>query len=248
MAENTESRIKEKEYPEEIFFEDQRFQNLMMQYRCAILELETKFHVLNTEFSLRHNRNPIESIKTRLKSPHSIVEKMQRKGWELTPENIEKYLSDVAGVRVICSFLEDIYSLATVLTRQDDIVVVEIKDYIASPKPNGYRSLHLILGIPIFLSGGKKHMRAEVQFRTIAMDFWASLEHKMKYKQDIENAEVVAKELKSCADAICHVDRRMQDIRRMIDRKKEKTETVSAAKGGENAWHESKKRLPGGEG
>ncbi len=247
MAENTESRIKEKEYPEEIFFEDERFQNLMMQYRCAILELETKFHVLNTEFSLRHNRNPIESIKTRLKSPHSIVEKMQRKGWELTPENIEKYLSDVAGVRVICSFLEDIYSLATVLTRQDDIVVVEIKDYIASPKPNGYRSLHLILGIPIFLSGGKKHMRAEVQFRTIAMDFWASLEHKMKYKQDIENAEAVAKELKSCADAICHVDRRMQDIRRMIDRKKEKTEKAAPAGGGENVWHESKKRPPGGE-
>lgn len=222
MAENTESRIKEKEYPEEIFFEDERYQQLMMQYECAILELETKFRVLNTEFSLQHNRNPIESIETRLKSPHSIVEKMQRKGWEMTPENIEKNLSDVAGVRVICSFPEDIYSLARMLSVQDDIVVVEIKDYIARPKPNGYRSLHLILGIPIFLSGGKKHMRAEVQFRTIAMDFWASLEHKLKYKQDVENADMIAAELKKCADTICQVDNRMQDIRKMIDQKGDK--------------------------
>lgn len=217
MAENTEAGIKETEYPEEIFFEDAGYQNLMMQYKCAILELETKFRVLDTEFSLQYNRNPIENIKTRLKSPHSIVEKMQRKGWDLSVENIEKNLSDVAGVRVICSFLEDIYSLAAMLTRQDDIVVVEIKDYIARPKPNGYRSLHLILGIPIFLSDGKKHMRAEVQFRTIAMDFWASLEHKLKYKQDIENADVIARELKKCADTIGQVDIRMQEIRKMID-------------------------------
>lgn len=246
MAENTES--KEKEYPEEIFFEDERYQNLMMQYRCAILELETKFHVLNTEFSLQHNRNPIESIKTRLKSPHSIVEKMQRKGWELSPESIEKNLSDVAGVRVICSFPGDIYSLATLLTRQDDIVVVEIKDYIANPKPNGYRSLHLILGIPIFLSSGKKHMRAEVQFRTIAMDFWASLEHKLKYKQDIENAELIAGELKSCADTICQVDNRMQEIRRMIDQKKDDQEETGGSEGMENTWREKRKLPPGLEG
>lgn len=239
MAENTENGVKEKEYPEEIFFEDARYQDLMMQYRCAILELETKFHVLNTEFSLQHNRNPIESIKTRLKSPHSIVEKMQRKGWELSPESIERNLSDVAGVRVICSFPEDIYSLATLLTRQDDIVVVEIKDYIANPKPNGYRSLHLILGIPIFLSSGKKHMRAEVQFRTIAMDFWASLEHKLKYKQDIDNAEMIALELKGCADTICQVDNRMQEIRRMIDRKKGEQEEDPAEKS-ENLWQEKR--------
>lgn len=245
MAENTESGVKEKEYPEEIFFEDERYQNLMMQYRCAMLELETKFHVLNTEFSLQHNRNPIESIKTRLKSAHSIVEKMQRKGWELSPENIEKNLSDVAGVRVICSFPEDIYTLALLLTRQDDIVVVEIKDYIARPKPNGYRSLHLILGIPIFLSSGKKHMRAEVQFRTIAMDFWASLEHKLKYKQDIPNAGMIVRELKECADTIWHVDSRMQEIRRMIDQKQgnqEERETVP--ENAENIWQEKKTPPP----
>ena len=168
MAENTE--VKEREYPEEIFFEDERYKKLMMQYHCAILEVETKFRVLNSEFSLQYNRNPIETIKTRLKSPHSIVEKVQRKGWELTPETIEANLSDIAGVRVICSFPEDIYFLAKKLMQQDDIVVVEIKDYIANPKPNGYRSLHLILEVPIFLSDRKKHVRAEVQFRTIAMD------------------------------------------------------------------------------
>lgn len=249
MAENTEGGRKEKEYPEEIFFEDVRYQELMMQYRCAILELETKFHVLNTEFSLQHNRNPIESIKTRLKSPHSIVEKMQRKGWELSPESIEKNLSDVAGVRVICSFPEDIYSLATLLTRQDDIVVVEIKDYISNPKKNGYRSLHLILGIPIFLSSGKKHMRAEVQFRTIAMDFWASLEHKLKYKQDIENAEEIALELKGCADAICQVDNRMQEIRRRIDeRRGEEQPEEGVPENAENFWQEKRTVPPESEG
>lgn len=219
MAENTENGIKEKEYPEEIFFEDERYKSLMMQYRCAMLEVETKFRVLDTEFSLQYNRNPIETIKTRLKSPHSIVEKIQRKGWTQSPESIEENMSDVAGIRVICSFPEDIYTLARQLIQQDDIVVVEIKDYISHPKPNGYRSLHLILDIPIFLSDRKKHMRAEVQLRTIAMDFWASLEHKLKYKQDVENAEMIAEELKACAEAICQVDNRMQGIRKMIERK-----------------------------
>ena len=220
MAENTENGIKEKEYPEEIFFEDERYQALMVQYRCAILELETKFRVLDTEFSLQHNRNPIETIKTRLKSPHSIVEKVQRKGWELSPEVIEQNLFDVAGVRVICSFPEDIYAMARQLVRQDDVEVIQVKDYIRNPKPNGYRSLHLILNIPIFLSSGKKYMHAEVQFRTIAMDFWASLEHKLKYKQDVENADLIAEELRACADTIGQVDSRMQAIRRMIEQRK----------------------------
>ena len=217
MAENTE--IKEREYPEELFFEIERYKRLMMQYQCAMMEVETKFRVLNAEFSLHHKRNPIESIKTRLKSPHSIVEKVRRKGWELSPEVIEENMSDIAGIRVICSFPEDIYFLAQNLLQQDDIRVVEIKDYIANPKENGYRSLHLILEVPIFLSDQKKHVRAEVQLRTIAMDFWASLEHKLKYKQDIENADQIAKELRKCADAISQVDMQMQGIRQMIDRR-----------------------------
>ena len=179
------------------------FMHLMMQYECAMLEVQTKLEVLNKELALVNSRNPFESIKARLKSPESIYGKMQRKG--------------IPGIRVICSFPEDIYKLVECLLKQDDIILIEMKDYIKNPKPNGYRSLHLILDIPIFLTGEKKHMRVEVQFRTIAMDFWASLEHKMKYKKDVENAESISEELKYCADLICQLDKRMQQIRNRID-------------------------------
>ncbi|MCM1184952.1 MAG: GTP pyrophosphokinase family protein [Lachnoclostridium sp.] len=193
------------------------FRNLMMEYRCAMLEVQTKLEVLNKELSLLHSRNPFESIKSRLKSPESIMEKLNRNGLEYTVENIEKNLNDIAGIRVICSFAEDIYMLVDCLVAQDDIILVEKKDYIKNPKPNGYRSLHLILDIPIFLTKEKKHMRVEVQFRTIAMDFWASLEHKLKYKKNIENAESISEELKYCADIISQLDRRMEQIRNRID-------------------------------
>ena len=188
------------------------FQDMMMRYQCAIMEVETKIKVLNEEFSLRMRRNPIESIKTRMKSPASIYEKMERRGYPLTIESMERNLNDIAGVRVICSFPEDIYSVARLITEQDDIIVLQIKDYIANPKPNGYRSLHLIVAIPIFLANEKKNMKVEIQFRTIAMDFWASLEHKVKYKKDVENPEEVAKALKECADIIASVDNKMQEI------------------------------------
>lgn len=191
--------------------------HLMMQYECAMLEVQTKLEVLNKELALVNSRNPFESIKARLKSPESIYGKMQRKGITFSIENIEKNLNDIAGIRVICSFPEDIYKLVECLLKQDDIILIEMKDYIKNPKPNGYRSLHLILDIPIFLTGEKKHMRVEVQFRTIAMDFWASLEHKMKYKKDVENAESISEELKYCADLICQLDKRMQQIRNRID-------------------------------
>ncbi|MBS7341245.1 MAG: GTP pyrophosphokinase family protein [Lachnospiraceae bacterium] len=190
----------------------------MMQYRCAIMEVETKLKVLDAEFSQEYNRNPFESIKSRLKSPVSISDKLRRKGYAVTVENIEKYLKDVAGVRVICSFPDDIYRLAALLEKQDDIILLEKKDYIKNPKPNGYRSLHLILDIPIFLSNEKKHMKVEVQFRTIAMDFWASLEHKLKYKKNVENSEIIVEQLKKCADSIEKLDYQMQEIRDGIDR------------------------------
>ena len=193
------------------------FMHLMMQYECAMLEVQTKLEVLNKELALVNSRNPFESIKARLKSPESIYGKMQRKGITFSIENIEKNLNDIAGIRVICSFPEDIYKLVECLLKQDDIILIEMKDYIKNPKPNGYRSLHLILDIPILLTGEKKHMRVEVQFRTIAMDFWASLEHKMKYKKDVENAESISEELKYCADLICQLDKRMQQIRNRID-------------------------------
>ena len=193
------------------------FSTLLMRYRCAIREIETKLHVLNEEFSLEHERNPIELIESRVKEPASILEKMNRKGYEFTVKNIEEKLNDVAGVRVICSFVEDIYYLASMLSAQDDLEVLKVKDYIKKPKKNGYRSLHLIIQIPIFLSSEKRYMRVEVQFRTIAMDFWASLEHKLKYKHDVRNPELIVEELRKCADIISKVDLRMQEIRNMIE-------------------------------
>lgn len=197
----------------------QPFMELLMRNECALREIETKLNVLNDEFSLQYNYNPIESIKTRVKDPMSIIEKMKRKGITPTIENIENTLNDIAGIRVICSFPEDIYAIAEMLIRQDDVKLISQKDYIANPKPNGYRSLHLIVEIPIFLSKGKKFMKVEVQFRTIAMDFWASLEHKMRYKKNIENAEEIARELKLCSEAINTIDYRMQDIRNRIEKK-----------------------------
>ncbi len=199
----------------------QKFRCLMMQYECAMLEVKTKLDVLNTELSVQNSRNPIESIKCRIKEPDSIMNKMKRLEVPFTVKNIEKNLNDIAGLRVICSFPDDIYTLVDYLVKQDDIRLIQKKDYIKNPKPNGYRSLHLILEVPIFLTKEKKMMRVEVQFRTIAMDFWASLEHKLKYKKDIENAEVISQDLYFCAELISQLDGRMQQIRRRLEEKKE---------------------------
>lgn len=193
------------------------FAELMMRYRCAIKEVQTKFEVLNEEFSIRYNRNPVEAIKTRLKSPRSIFDKMQRIEKSITVDNIRECLSDIAGIRIICSYPEDIYTLCDMFLKQDDIKLIRKKDYIKNPKPNGYRSLHLIVEVPIFLTDSKEYVRAEVQFRTIAMDFWASLEHQLKYKKDIPFADEAAQELKSCADQIASLDCRMQEIHRHIE-------------------------------
>jgi len=195
----------------------QQFQIMMMKYDCALTEVRTKLEVLNKELSLKNNRNPFESIKSRVKTPVSIYEKLKRKGIPFSLENIEEHISDIAGVRAICSFVDDIYMLADCLKKQDDVNVLVEKDYISIPKDSGYRSLHLIIEVPIFLTDEKEMMKVEVQFRTIAMDFWASLEHKMKYKKDIENAELISEDLKFSADLINQLDRRMQQIRERID-------------------------------
>lgn len=199
--------------------EAKSFHRLMLEYQSAIMEVETRLKSLNAEFSQEYNRNPFESIKSRLKTPESIYEKLERKGYPATVENIREQLMDVAGVRIICSFPDDIYRLAELFTGQDDITVLRVKDYIRNPKPNGYRSLHLILSVPIFLSGGKKQMNVEMQFRTIAMDFWASVEHKLKYKKDVEDADEIVGQLKICADSIETLDYRMQEIRNRIDKR-----------------------------
>lgn len=206
---------------EEMLADARPFAELMMMYRCALREVTTKFEVLNEEFSLMNNRNPVESIKTRIKAPESIYEKMKRKGYEFTVESIRENIFDVAGVRIICSFPSDIFKLAEMLTRQDDIRVIAVKDYITNPKPNGYRSYHLIVEIPIFLANRTELMKVEVQFRTIAMDFWASLEHKLKYKKNIEDADRIAADLKDCADRISALDLKMQSIREEIDGEKQ---------------------------
>ena len=191
---------------------------LFAYYKCAILEVETKFKVLDEALSAELERNPIESIKTRVKSIDSLLRKIRRKNLPLNLTAIEENIHDIAGVRVICSFPDDIYELAESLLAQDDITLIARKDYIKNPKPSGYRSLHLIVEVPIFLKNEKRNMKVEVQFRTIAMDFWASLEHKLHYKHDLppERAKVLADELRNCAEQIELLDLRMQAVKNEI--------------------------------
>lgn len=201
------------------------YKELRMMYACAIKEVQTKFEVLETEFKVRYQRNPISSIQTRLKSSSSIIEKMIRKGVPFSMENLEQQIQDLAGIRVICSYVDDIYALADALTSQDDITLVEEKDYIKYPKPNGYRSLHLIVSVPVFFSQQKRQIKVEVQIRTIAMDFWASLEHQMKYKREIPDQQRIVQQLKNCAEDIARIDQEMMDIRlRLEDSAEDPTE------------------------
>lgn len=194
------------------------FATLMTYYKCAMMEIETKFKVLNEEFALQYDRNPIESIKTRIKSPDGIVRKLRKKNLPLTLATIEEHITDVAGIRVVCSFPEDIYRLADCLLKQDDITLVERQDYIENPKTSGYRSLHLIVSVPIFLADEKRLMKVEVQLRTIAMDFWASLDHKLRYKKNVsaEDAQKLSAELKECAELSAVLDLRMETIKNRL--------------------------------
>jgi putative GTP pyrophosphokinase len=221
-----EDKVRERKLLDAFFDEDmmnwskgmlQKYNKLMAYYRCAIMEVETKFNVLNEEFSLRYDRNPISGIKSRLKRLDSIKEKLERRELPFTLEVIEEHIHDVAGVRVVCSFVDDVYLLADALLKQDDITLLEKKDYIANPKPNGYRSLHLIVTVPIFLEHEKKMMQVEIQLRTIAMDFWASLEHQLRYKKDVEFTEYMAKELMDCANLSARLDARMDALREHVE-------------------------------
>ncbi len=191
---------------------------MLANYQCAVYEVETKFKVLNERLGIKYDGNPIESIKTRVKSLESIILKVQRKKLPLSIESIEENIRDIAGIRVICSFEEDVFRIARYFLEQDDITLIEKKDYINNPKPNGYRSLHLIVQVPIFTELGKKQVYVEVQLRTIAMDFWASLEHKLRYKKTLtaEQLEALSKELAICADECADLDRRMEYVRSEI--------------------------------
>ena len=203
--------------PERFISQAKQFQEVMMMYTCAIREVKTKLEVLNDELSVRNKRNPVEVIKSRVKKPMSIIEKLQRRGLEPSLESMVEYLDDVAGIRVICTYVDDIYAVAKMLVRQDDVKVLAIKDYIKNPKPNGYRSYHMIVEIPVFFSDRKQCMRVEVQIRTIAMDFWASLDHQLKYKKVIPEADAISLELKECADVIAQTDQKMLEIRKKIE-------------------------------
>ena len=193
------------------------YRELRMMYSCAIKEVRTKFDVLNSEFNVRYQRNPIASITSRLKSSTSIMEKLARLDVPFSVDNVNEHLHDVAGIRVICSYVDDIYRLAHALAKQDDITVLKEKDYIKNPKPNGYRSYHMIVSVPVFFSDQTKDMAVEVQIRTIAMDFWASLEHQLKYKQEIPNAQEIVDQLTVCAEQIAAIDKQMYQVRQQIE-------------------------------
>ncbi len=193
------------------------YKDMQTNYVCALKTIKTKFDVLNTEFNVKYKRNPINSISTRLKSTESLINKLTKKDIPCSLENIEKHINDIAGIRVICSYIDDIYEIAEALLKQDDVKLVECKDYIKNPKPNGYRSLHLIVRIPVYFADSRKEMKVEVQIRTIAMDFWASLEHQIKYKQVIPDQAEVISRLKQCAELIARTDEEMLELRRKIE-------------------------------
>jgi putative GTP pyrophosphokinase len=193
--------------------------HLLTHYKCAMMEIETRFNLLNEEYALFYGRSPVNSIQTRVKTLQSIREKLERRGLPMTPAAVRDNLNDIAGVRVICAFPEDVYTLSDALLRQEDITLLRKKDYIAQPKPNGYRSLHLIVTVPIYLSHEKRPMKVEIQLRTIAMDFWASLEHQLRYKSDAVFTEEMAQELYQCAQLSADLDDRMDRLRQSVQGK-----------------------------
>ena len=199
-------------------------QKFMSYYRCALMEVETRFKILNEDFSFLYERNPIDSIKTRIKDFDSIRKKLRKMELPLSIDSIEKNIYDVAGVRIICPFIDDIYTLAKCLVRQDDIKLVEEVDYIKNPKENGYRSLHLIIDIPIFLQEEKRSVKVEIQLRTIAMEFWANLEHRLRYKKNV-NEKIMKKlsgELNECAEISAMLDIKMKNIHDSIENSQER--------------------------
>ena len=194
------------------------WKTIMFLYNAALKEVETKLEILNDEFQHVHQYNPIEHIKTRIKTPESIVKKLRRYGYETSVENMIKYINDIAGVRLICSFTSDIYRLASMIGNQSDLRVISIKDYIKNPKESGYKSFHMLLAVPVFLSDKVVEAKVEVQIRTIAMDFWASLEHKIYYKFEGHAPEYISEDLKICADMVSELDEKMLSLNDAIQK------------------------------
>ena len=205
---------------EEVAAQTEDWRRSQLMFSSALKELGTKIDILNSEFVHSHRYNPIEHVTQRIKSPDSIARKLKRMGFEPTIANMEKQLYDIAGIRIICSFTSDIYRIAGMIARQDDVVVLKIKDYIKHPKENGYKSYHMVVSVPIYLSTGMETARVEIQIRTIAMDFWASLEHKIYYKFEGNAPEHIYDELKECADIINTLDQRMLSLNEEIQKLK----------------------------
>jgi len=193
------------------------WKNELLVYKFALDEMDTKFSIISQEYNLIHGHNPIEHTKSRIKSFESIVNKLARKGCDITTQCAKEYIHDIAGVRIICSFIQDIYNIIDVLRQREDLKILEVKDYIQHPKPNGYRSLHLIVEIPVYLTNRVEYVKVEIQVRTIAMDFWASLEHKIYYKLQNDVPHQLTDELKEAADIAHYLDEKMQNIKREID-------------------------------
>lgn len=212
MIEKMMEQLQEPEAVGKIMEQLQGIIKLQQLYQAAIREISTKLEILDDEFRFQFDRNPIHQIESRMKTPPSIIEKLSRRGLDITVEAARESITDIAGTRVICSYVEDIYAIVKLLIQQDDIILLRETDYIKYPKPNGYRSLHLVVKVPVFLSGGKELVPVEIQIRTIAMDFWASLEHQLRYKEVKDIPEELARELKDCADVIAKTDIRMQNI------------------------------------
>lgn len=201
------------------------WETMMFLYNSALKEVATKLDILNDEFVHVHRYNPIEYIKSRIKSPESIVKKLRRNGYESTIENMVNQIKDIAGVRIVCSFTSDIYRIAEMIGKQNDLTVVSVKDYIEHPKPSGYKSYHMLVSVPVFLSDRVVETNVEIQIRTIAMDFWASLEHKIYYKFEGNAPEYISKELQACASIVSNLDAKMLQLNEAItEAKKEKQE------------------------
>lgn len=202
--------------PSNILNTAMEFQHLLMLYESGIKQITTKFEILTDEFECKHERNPISTISSRIKDPLSIAEKLQRKGIPVTLDNMVSKLYDIAGIRVTCPFISDVYHIMQMLLQQDDVTLIELKDYIKHPKKNGYRSLHVIVKVSVYFSDQRREIPVEIQIRTIAMDFWASLEHQLHYKKDYIMPANISQELKSCADTIADTDNRMQNLAKNI--------------------------------
>ena len=200
------------------------WETMMFLYNSALKEVGTKLEILNDEFVHIHNYNPIEYIKSRIKTPERIVKKLKKGGYESTIENMVTYVKDIAGIRIVCSFTSDIYKLAEMIGRQNDLTVISVKDYMKHPKESGYKSYHMIVSVPIFLSNRVVDTKVEIQIRTIAMDFWASLEHKIYYKFEGNAPEYISRDLRECAEIVSNLDAKMLSLNQAILEAKEKQE------------------------